>query len=265
MTPVGGQAPSRSRSKTVVASPRSRREPDEPSERDAHGQADRAGVLGREHWTRWVDVRRMLSSVGIARASPVAATMAHATAAQLNERGEIMAQTRRRASCEGTAAATGQQPRGRGWARRWRMTSGGRGPFVVALAALVGPPITLLAASTLLDVLTTQDAAEKHGPTLHLGDVERAQLVAYLQQLDDAEPEAPRMTVGATSPPAIETRATEIEGGCSLSAAPREARSAWGAVALLSAWRARRRTPANLNHARSASNPRTGARCVVPR
>lgn len=51
------------------------------------------------------------------------------------------------------------------------------------------------AAATLLDVITTANPDGKHGPTRELTDAERAQLVSYLQQIDDAEGDAPASPV----------------------------------------------------------------------
>ena len=45
-------------------------------------------------------------------------------------------------------------------------------------------------AATLEDVLTTANSGDKHGHTSQLSDVERKQLVAFLQQLDDGAPGA---------------------------------------------------------------------------
>ena len=40
-------------------------------------------------------------------------------------------------------------------------------------------------AATLMEVITTRNAGDRHGTTSFLGEAERSQLVAYLQQLDD--------------------------------------------------------------------------------
>ena len=45
-------------------------------------------------------------------------------------------------------------------------------------------------APTLLDVLTTRNTAQRHGATAGLTAQQRADLVAYLLQIDDLEPAA---------------------------------------------------------------------------
>jgi mono/diheme cytochrome c family protein len=51
-----------------------------------------------------------------------------------------------------------------------------------------GPYLHDGSAATLMDVITTSNPADKHGRTSHLTGREREQLVAYLRQIDDAEP-----------------------------------------------------------------------------
>lgn len=57
-------------------------------------------------------------------------------------------------------------------------------------------------AATLMDVITTRNGADRHGRTSHLTAKERAQLVAYLRQLDDVPVEtSASVSLAAQEPP----------------------------------------------------------------
>ncbi|HEX6708285.1 MAG TPA: Ig-like domain-containing protein [Albitalea sp.] len=63
-----------------------------------------------------------------------------------------------------------------------------------------GPYLHDGSAATLLDVLTTANAGNRHGNTAGLTPTQLQQLVAYLQQLDDSSGATPGLVISALSP-----------------------------------------------------------------